>query len=188
MKSITRTILDIELKKQFKKLKPGIVLDVGAKDSPYKDYIPHTKYLRLDISKKTKPDIVGDIQNFKTRKRFDIVIMTEVLEHLSNPKKAIDNIYKILHPGGVCILSTCFFYPYHPDPKDYYRFTKDSLYYLFKKFKKIEIYPYGNRFHVIWLTLSVGFLKILNIFNPIIAKIRVKKTNLPLGFVVYAVK
>lgn len=191
-KSLCKISLDIELRRQFKRLKPGIVLDVGAKDSPYKELIPRTKYLTLDINKKSQPDIYSDLHKIKWQSNyFDTVIATEVLEHLYEPQKAIDKIHRILKPGGVCILSTRFIYPYHPYPQDYYRFTWDSLKYLFRRFNTIDIYHHGNRIQVLWQIISecgnIG-RPFREIFNPIICKIHFKKTRYPCGFVVYAKK
>ena len=190
IKSVARIILNKELKKHFKKLKPGIVMDVGSKYSPYLKYIPHTKYLRLDINKKSKPDIVSDVHKIKWKSNyFDTIIATEVLEHLHTPQKALDEIHRILKPNGICILSTRFIYPYHPDPKDYFRFTKDSLSYLFRNFKNVQIYPIGNRVQCSWDLLNRGYLKIiLNILNPIIALISFKDNRCPGGFIVKAEK
>jgi SAM-dependent methyltransferase len=131
--SVTKYSLEKELLKQFKRLKPGIVLDVGSKNAPYKRYIPHTEYMTLDINPQVKPDIVADIHNVNWESNyFDTIIATEVLEHCYCPQKVIDEIYRLLKQEGICILSTRFIYPYHPDPKDYYRFTKDALEDLFK--------------------------------------------------------
>jgi len=189
--SVTRISLDLELRRQFKRLKPGIVLDVGSSYSPYKKYISHTKYLTLDIDEETKPDICCDLHKIEWQSNyFDTVIATEVLEHLYEPSRAINEIYRILKPGGICILSTRFIFHYHAiKTPDYYRFTWDSLNYLFGKFSKVEIYHHGNKIQALWQILNSGILIIvLNIFNPIIARIRFKKTICPCGFVVYAVK
>ncbi len=37
---------------------------------------------------------------------FDVVTATEVIEHLENPRLFIRDIFRILKPGGLCILST----------------------------------------------------------------------------------
>jgi 2-polyprenyl-3-methyl-5-hydroxy-6-metoxy-1,4-benzoquinol methylase len=44
----------------------------------------------------------GSYENSK----FDIVNLGDVIEHLTEPKKMIDNIYKILKPGGLLIVTT----------------------------------------------------------------------------------
>jgi len=188
--STSRMSLDFELHRQFKKLNPGVVLDVGSNDSPYKKNIPYTEYLRLDINKESNPDILCDLHHIKWESDyFDTVIATEVLEHLHDPQIAIDEIHRVLKPGGVCILSTRFIHQYHPSPKDYYRFTKDSLEYLFRNFNKTKIYPHGNRIQVIWQLINAGKIKIiLNLFNFLFAKINIKDNKFPCGFIVYSVK
>jgi len=188
--TVSRLSLDRELKRQFKRLEPGVLLDVGSKLSPYSKYIPHTKYLRLDIDEKSSPDICCDIGNVKWESDyFDTVLATEVLEHLLEPQKAVDEIKRLLKPGGICILSTRFMYPYHPDPVDCYRFTQDSLKFIFKGFSKVEIFHHGNRVQVLWETINRGKIRaILNIFNYLFALVHFKKTEFPCGFVVYARK
>lgn len=191
--TVNRISLDIELKKQFKKIQPGITLDVGSKYSPYKKYIPYTKYFRLDIDKESEPDLCCDLHDIEWESdHFDALIATEVLEHLYDPQKAINQIHRVLKNGGTCLLSTRFMFPYHPFPKDYYRFTKDSLNYLFRDFSKVRIYPHGNRIQVIWQLLVGGkyvFLKNpLILLNPLFARINFKKTNYPLGFIIHAKK
>jgi len=204
--SITTLSLAIELRRQFKRLKPGILLDVGSSYSPYKKYIAYTKYMGLDINKKSQPDICCDLHNIEWQDNyFDTVIATEVLEHLREPQKAINEIYRVLKPVAICILSTRFLFPYHPSPigaqdafGDYYRFTSDSLSHLFKAFSEVEIHSHGNRVQVIWQIInssghSRGIFQIivnavLNIFTPLLAQIKFKDTRFPLGFIVYAKK
>lgn len=190
--SVTRISLDFELYRQFKRLKPGVVLEVGSGYLSYKEYIPHTKYMTLDIDEESKPDICCDLHDIRwDSSYFDTVIAIEVLEHLYAPENAINEIWRVLKPGGVCILSTRFIYPYHPGPKDYYRFTRDSLNYLFREFRKVEIYHHGNKIQSLWQIINDGYGKLrvfLNILNPLFARIYSKKTRFPCGFVVYAKK
>lgn len=190
IKSTYRININIVLKKLFKTLKPGITLDVGSKLSPYKQYIPYTKYLRLDTDKTTNPDICCDLHDIRWESNyFDTIIATEVLEHLYDPQKAINEIYRIMKEDGTCILTTRFICVYHPDPKDYYRFSEDALSYLFRNFKEVHIYHHGNRLQVIWHMINTGKLGIiLNIFNPLFARIHFKKTMYPSGFIVLAKK
>lgn len=37
---------------------------------------------------------------------FDLVLCSEVLEHVSSPDKALSNLYRILAPGGIAIITT----------------------------------------------------------------------------------
>ena len=188
--SVTRITLDRVLKKQFKRLKKGKVLDVGSSISPYKHLIPYTKYVRLDIDPHSKPDLVCDLHKIKWKSEdFDTIIATEVMEHLREPHVAIKEIYRVLKKGGRAILSTRFIYPVHAVPYDYFRYTESSLRHLFKDFKKVEIIPHGNRLQAAWQLLNFNrFGFIFNIFNPIFALFNFKDEKIPLGFVIYAEK
>ena len=190
LKSITRLTLEKKLIPILKKLKPGIVLDMGSLNSPYKKFIPSTRYLTLDINKKNNPDICCDIHNIKWQPNyFDTIIATEVLEHLKDPKKAVSELYKITKKGGVCIATTRFIYPYHPGPKDYYRFTEDSLKDIFSDFSSVKIIQHGNRLHALWQLLNYGRIEILfNIFNKLISLINFKDRKFCLGYIIYAKK
>ena len=187
MKSMTRISFETRLFKQFKRLKTGVVVDIGAGDSPYKDKIPHTKYYTVDS--KGDPDYLYDARKLPIKTRtVDTVICTEMLEHVKDPKKIVREIYRILKPSGICILTTRFIQPYHEDPKDYYRFTWDSLQDIFKQFRVVEIYSHGNRFQTIWHLITCGKLgKVLNVINPLFNKVDYGDSYM-LGFVVYAKK
>jgi len=47
-----------------------------------------------------------DINNLKFKKKYDAVLILEVLEHIENWKKIIINVKKLLKPGGKMIIST----------------------------------------------------------------------------------
>lgn len=63
------------------------------------------------------PYVYYDVMNpFTEKKHFDVVIAFEVLEHVSNLKKAMKNIYDVLSPNGIFIGTTP--YPYKKNMKD----------------------------------------------------------------------
>ena len=190
--SVTRITLNRELQRQYEHLRrrgAGVVLDVGVKNAPYQDVIAATQYMTLDIDPACRPDICCDLHDVEwPSASFDAIIATEVLEHLYDPQRAIDEIHRLLKPGGVCILSTRFIYPYHADPRDYYRFTQDALAHLLRAFSRVEIYPHGNRLQAVWQLVesSKRTLGVLSWMNPLVARIKQKQTMCPLGFVVWA--
>ena len=191
--TVTRITLERELKKQFARLKQrggGTVLDVGAKLALYVKDIAATTYMTLDIDSACEPDLCCDLHDVDWSSEYfvDTIIATEVLEHLYNPQQAIQEMHRLLKPGGVCLLSTRFIYEYHADPHDYFRFTEDSLAHLFRAFSHVEIHPHGNRFQAIWQLLSGSkrTLGLLSWLNPLVARVKQKETKCPLGFVVWA--
>lgn len=190
--SITRCTLKLVLVPFLERIdSDAVILDVGGKDSPYKKYIKSNKIKILDIVSEHKPDYCCDIHHMDIipNESFDLVLATEILEHCYDPHLAVKEIFRVLKSGGQCILTTRFFHPIHEDPHDYFRFSKDGLDYLFKDFFKSEVIPHGNRFHIIWKCL---FFPPLNYFlyflNPLVAKINVKRTEYPLGYLVSAKK
>ncbi|MDC3156327.1 bifunctional 2-polyprenyl-6-hydroxyphenol methylase/3-demethylubiquinol 3-O-methyltransferase UbiG [Pelagibacteraceae bacterium] len=61
----------------------------------------HSKKNKLKINY-----IHKDIEKFKLDKKFDLILMFEVLEHLDNWKNTIKNIKKNLNQNGIIIIST----------------------------------------------------------------------------------
>lgn len=57
---------------------------------------------------------------------FDLIITQEVLEHVQDPFKAMNEIYRTLKPGGTLYCQLPFTIGYHPGPTDYWRFTKEG--------------------------------------------------------------
>jgi SAM-dependent methyltransferase len=116
-------------------------LDIGCSNSPYSKFFPNR--IGFDINKGEGVDVVGDAHNqpFNDNK-FDIILCTEVLEHLRNPKVAISEMRRVLKPNGKLILTTRFIFPLHDTPGDYYRYTIYGLRELFKDGWKIEKVEY----------------------------------------------
>lgn len=50
-----------------------------------------------------------------------------VLEHVRRPEKVMQELERVLAPGGYAHLVTPFCHPFHEYPKDYRRFTLDGL-------------------------------------------------------------
>jgi SAM-dependent methyltransferase len=126
----------------------GITLDVGAGKSPYRSFFKNSaKYIRLDkFDYGTKPDIIGDATKIKLKNNsVDSVVCFQVLEHLQEPQKAVDEMYRVLKKGGVCLLTTHMATVLHGEPHDYFRFTKYALKdVLFRKFSEVKVEPNGG--------------------------------------------
>lgn len=45
------------------------------------------------------------IEGYKTNKKFEVIILTEVIEHVANPGTIISKLYSLLKPDGILILS-----------------------------------------------------------------------------------
>jgi SAM-dependent methyltransferase len=113
-------------------------LDIGAQNGPYGAHFP--RRVGLDIRPGAGVRIIGDAQALGIRDAaFEVVLCTEVLEHLPEPQKAIDEIFRVLEPGGSLLLTTRFLFPIHDAPHDYFRFTKYGLRHLLRRFEIVEL-------------------------------------------------
>jgi SAM-dependent methyltransferase len=70
--------------------------------------------------------------------------MASVLEHLYDPIRAVDHVYRVLKPGGVFFSYAPFYHPYHASPHDYYRFTTDGYRYLLRNFRQVDLVSGGD--------------------------------------------
>lgn len=77
--------------------------------------------------------------------QYECVICDQVIEHVENPFDAVNEMYRVLKPDGVMILTTVFMYPIHEWPKDYWRFAPDGLRKLCEKFQVIHCDGWGNQ-------------------------------------------
>lgn len=109
------------------------------------EYIQKVDYKVMDPVPDYHPDIVGDIHQlpFEDNSK-EAIICLAVLEHVENPIQAMNEMHRVLKPGGKLLLYVPFLYYYHAFPGyygDYWRFTKDSLGFLAKPFASCELQP-----------------------------------------------
>lgn len=132
-KKITRPRLDAFLAKHASDAK---TLDIGCGNDQYGKYFPNRTTIDIEKRDGINVDIIGDAHDLHMIEdgSYDVVLCTEVLEHLHTPAKAIGEFRRILKPGGKLILTTRFIYPLHDVPGDYYRYTKYGLQHLLQEF------------------------------------------------------
>lgn len=111
----------------------GRLLDVGCGLRQYEDLFGDrvTHYVGMDwpvLSERTRADVVGDALDIPIRaKAADTVLATELMEHLPDPVGFLNEVARVLRPGGSLVLSVPFMEPLHEEPRDYYRFTSHGL-------------------------------------------------------------
>jgi len=76
---------------------------------------------------------------------FDTIICTHVLSAIRNVWEAVSEIHRVLKVGGLVLCTVpSILQEYAPNPRDYWRLTKDSVQDLFVNFSKREIHSMGN--------------------------------------------
>ena len=134
----------------------GIFLDLGCGEMPYKKYIMDnsgiTEYIGVDIENpayqaNVKPDIFWNGEAIPLDDdSVDTVMATELFEHIPDLKSILEEIKRVLRPGGICFFTSPFLWPLHDVPYDECRYTPYRLNRLFENagFKEIHLKPLGG--------------------------------------------
>jgi len=108
----------------------GKLLDLGCGMKPYQPLLGARvqRWFGLDFESThaghSKADAYGSALKlpFKSAS-FDVVLCTQVLEHVTRPRKLFREVARVLKPQGLLILTVPQTTPLHEEPEDYYRFT-----------------------------------------------------------------
>lgn len=118
------------------------VLDIGAGECPLRRTLEDLgfEYRSLDIAQNQSGsiDYVARIDaelpdTLACAGGFDLLILTEVLEHVPDWQTSFQNLAKLLKQGGHCIITTPFFYMLHEEPYDFWRPTDHALRFFVEK-------------------------------------------------------
>lgn len=146
----------------------GTVLDVGCGHSPYQFLLKNDqiKYYGIDIDDAHKfgynnsqiTSFNGEDIPFEAN-LFNAIICTEVLEHVANYQKLVDEIYRVMKPGATGIVTIPWSARYHYMPYDYFRYTPSSLKIMFSKFSSHEIIPRGTDISTVCAKIIVLYFR-----------------------------
>ena len=103
----TRNLYDDEIRDKM-------VLEVGSRVvlgslRPFIESRHPDKYVGIDIVDGTGVDVICDAERLLDRFQvgsFDVVVSTELLEHVRDWKKAISNIKHVCRSGGIILITT----------------------------------------------------------------------------------
>lgn len=119
----------------------SVVVDLGAKESRCKTVLGRQllRYLSTDIAFNSSLDFVADAHVIPLRSEsIDAVLCISVLMYCENPFLVLDEIFRILKPGGLLYVNTAFVYRAAKDPDDYYRVSASGLRKLCQRFEVIQ--------------------------------------------------
>jgi SAM-dependent methyltransferase len=106
------------------------VLDAGAGMAPFRTLFEHVTYETADFAqvprkKYSELDHVCDLTSIPVPDgTYDLVLCTQVMEHVPEPETVLREFHRVLKPGGKVFLSAPLFYREHETPYDFHRFTQ----------------------------------------------------------------
>jgi len=119
------------------------VLDIGGRYQPYRPLLQHRvrQYVALDVVATRLVDAIGRGEQLPFRANtFDLVIATGVFEYFPKPHIAAEQVYDVLKPGGVLLMSVGAVSPRFVDD-EHWRYMRSGLRSILTPFSQVEIVP-----------------------------------------------
>lgn len=185
----------------------GQVIDIGGGRNP--EYFKHFKSVQeaeitpVDLFLDVQGGITLDLEKDKLPlgdASMDYVLMFNLLEHIYNYKHVVFETQRVLRSGGTLVGFVPFLIQYHPDPHDYFRYTKESLKKIFEEsgYENIRIKEVGGGpFLTNFNNLVLSVPKVVRVFlyplyvllDYIFLKLRPKaRERYPLGYLFMCTK
>lgn len=161
--------------------KEATVYDVGCGHKPYAHLFEAHNYLGADMASVAGADVkytAGEPIPLSDNSA-DMIICTQTLQHSQNPQQLMDELYRLLKPGGTALVTVPFGIKLVAEPyfsharlttwrDDYWRFTKYGLLLLL------------GRFQIVSVQETTGYLgTLLQLANYFIASLRIGYIALP---------
>lgn len=149
----------------------SVILDAGAGESVYKKLFSHCEYKAIDLAvgesrwNYANLDYVAPLHKMPIEDNvFDAILCTQVLEHLEWPRQSVEEMYRVLKPGGKLVMTVPMSHPEHQIPYDFFRYTSYGLESICKNagFRDTEISPFGG----LWVRWAYELPRSLSIFPP----------------------
>lgn len=156
-----------------------------------------TELIITDYTDQYQPDRVEDIHALTfADNSIDGIFCIAVLEHVYDPKKAAEELVRVLKPQGEALLYVPFLYRYHAnnteDYRDYFRYSKDGIGYLFRECTSITICPVRGIFETLLkctpfqrITPLNSFLRLIDWSGTSLQRVSERQTS---GYFVHIVK
>ncbi len=127
------------------------LLEVGARAAEGQEELANLRpifnageHIGCDIQPGPGVDQIEDVHNLSFGdETVGTVVCLETLEHVADPIRAVEEMWRVLAPGGVLAISSVMFFPIHEHPWDYWRFTPEGFERLLSPFEAKLVLAHG---------------------------------------------
>jgi SAM-dependent methyltransferase len=158
--------LSRDITQELSGVRGGLLVDVGCGGRPYESCVASAvRYIGLDLTPTvgSRPDCWARADAIPLADGVvDVVLCTQVIEHLPDPSACLSEMARILAPGGRLVVTAPQAWNLHEAPSDYFRFTRYGLETLCVRagLEIVSLKPQGGFGALIGLStlMYVGFL------------------------------
>jgi SAM-dependent methyltransferase len=142
-----------------------LLLDLGAGPQHFKELTDRFNTCAVEYEAQPDIDVVCDLGKalpFLSHS-YDIILLSNVLEHIEKPEQITTECFRILKPGGLLLGTVPFLMASHQRPYDFHRYTDIYLNTLFSQtgFTSVSVVALGNALHPLQSALHSYFKIVL---------------------------
>jgi SAM-dependent methyltransferase len=128
------------------------LIEIGARAAEGQEAIADVRsifgaaeHIGCDIQPGPGVDRIEDVHHLSfADESVGTVVALETLEHVADPIRAVQEMHRVLRPGGVLAISSLMFFPIHEHPWDYWRFTPQAFELLLEPFESRLVLAQGH--------------------------------------------
>ena len=103
--------------------------------SDLRPFFPGKEYVGTDMLKGPGVDVVLNLHDIEMPDdSIGTALVLDTLEHVEFPRKAMEEVHRVLRPGGIAVIASTMKFPIHGYPYDYWRFTPEAFKSLLRPF------------------------------------------------------
>jgi SAM-dependent methyltransferase len=118
-------------------------LDVNGSARAILQPLGPSQYVGVDISPGPGVDVICNSENLVEkfgRASFDVVVSTEMLEHVQDWRLVVSNLKNVLKPHGFLVITTRRIgFPFHGYPHDFWRFEREDFQRVFSDLEIVRL-------------------------------------------------